>query len=100
MTKQFEVGASYQAKNYRDSGYNFPKGEYHLKIIQEGFPEKPVNDEEELVIAEEQWLEGLEGTDQYKTDLEGNWYYFEFPLNDEGVEYMWITESVVFDVFE
>ena len=51
MTKQFEVGASSQAKNYRDSGYNFPKGEYHLKIIQEGFPEKPVNDEEELVIA-------------------------------------------------
>ncbi|MFW5889696.1 MAG: hypothetical protein ACOCUD_04915 [Bacillota bacterium] len=96
----YKVGELYTAKTYKESGFNFPEGDYKLKIIREGFPEIPVNHENELVIAEEQWLEGLEGSDQYKTDLEGNWYYFEFPFNDEGIEYMWVPESVVVEVFE
>ena len=57
----FTVGDYYNAKTYKESGFNFPDGEYKLKIIREGFPKEPVNDEEELAIAEEQWLEGLEG---------------------------------------
>ena len=96
----YNVGEFYTANPYKESGFNFPEGEYKLKIIREGFPERPVNDEDELIIAEEQWLEGLEGSDQYKTDLESNWYYFEFPLNNEGVQYMWVPESVVVNVFE
>ncbi|TDX42302.1 hypothetical protein C7954_1223 [Halanaerobium congolense] len=86
MSTNYQVGNYYKGKPYRESGFNFPEGEYKLKIIREDFPEKPVNDEDELVIAEEQWLEGLEGSDQYRTDLEGNWYYFEFPINDEGID--------------
>ena len=100
MSINYNVGEFYTANPYKESGFNFPEGEYKLKIIREGFPERPVNDEDELIIAEEQWLEGLEGSDQYKTDLESNWYYFEFPLNNEGVEYMWVPESVVVKVFE
>lgn len=100
MAIELRVGEYYTAKTYKESGFNFPEGEYKLKIIREGFPETPVNYEDELVIAEEQWLEGLEGSDQYKTDLEGNWYYFEFPSNDEGIDHMWIPESVVVEVFE
>ena len=100
VSLNYRVGNYYKAKNYLESGFNFPEGEYKLKIIREGFPEDPVNDEDELVIAEEQWLEGLEGSDQYKTDLGGNWYYFEFPINDEGVEYMWVPESVGVEVFK
>ncbi|TDP81098.1 hypothetical protein C7957_1535 [Halanaerobium saccharolyticum] len=99
MSLNYRVGNYYKAKNYLVSGFNFPEGKYKLKIIREGFPEDLVNDEDELIIAEEQWLEGLEGSDQYKTDLEGNWYYFEFPINDEGIEYMWVPESVVVEVF-
>jgi len=95
----YQVGKFYKAKTYKECGYNFPEGKYKLKIIREGFPEEPVNDENELAIAEEQWLEGLEGSNQYKTDLKGNWYYFKFPLNDEGIDFMWVPESVVFEVF-
>jgi hypothetical protein len=95
----YQVGEFYKAKTYHKSGYNFPEGRYKLKIIRENFPEEPVNDEDELDIAEEQWLEGLEGSDQYKIDLEGNWYYFHFPLNDNRIEFMWVPESVVNEVF-
>ena len=95
----YQVGEKYKAKTYQECGYNFPEGKYKLKIIREGFPEEPVNDENELDIAEEQWLEGLEGSDQYKTDLKENWYYFKFPLNDEGIDFMWIPETVVSEVF-
>src|SRR6056297_864560 len=100
MSLNYQVGEFYKAKTYPESGFNFPEGEYKLKIIREGFPEDPVNDEDELAIAEEKWLEGLEGSDQYQTDLKGNWYYFEFPLNNEGIDYMWIPESVIVEVFE
>jgi hypothetical protein len=100
MTIELNVGDYYTAKSYKESGFNFPVGEYKLKIIREGFPESPVNDEDELIIAEEQWLEGLEGSDQYKIDLDSNWYYFEFPINDEGIDYMWVPESIAVEVFE
>ncbi|MFW5794507.1 MAG: hypothetical protein ACOCV1_03380 [Bacillota bacterium] len=96
----YQVGKNYRAKLYKNSGYNFPQGKYKLKIIREGFPEKPINDEDEIDVAEEQWLEGLEGLEQQKTDLEGNWYYFKFPLNDEGIDFMWIPETVVNEVFK
>ena len=99
MRDNFKVGEFYTTKTYKESGYNFPEGEYKLKIIREGFPEDPVNDEDELVVAEEQWLEGLEGSDLYQTELKSNWYYFEFPSNDEGIDYMWVPESVVVEVF-
>ncbi|KXS38610.1 MAG: hypothetical protein AWU54_2202, partial [Candidatus Frackibacter sp. T328-2] len=56
---------------------NFPEGEYKLKIIHDGFPEDPINQEEELVVAEEQWLEGLEGTEQYQVDLKINYSIME-----------------------
>jgi len=101
----YQVGKFYKAKTYQECGYNFPEGKYKseekykLKIIREGFPEEPVNDKDELAIAKEQWIEGLEGSDQYKTDLKGNWYYFKFPLNDEGINFMWIPETVVNEVF-
>ena len=50
----FIVGDYYTAKTYKESGFNFPDGEYTLKIIREGFPEESINEEEELAIAEEQ----------------------------------------------
>jgi hypothetical protein len=100
VSMRYEVGEFYTAKTYNESGYNFPEGEYKLKIIREGFPDKPVNDEYELVIAEEQWLEGLEETEQYITDMESNWFYFEFPENSDEIEYMWVPESVVLEVFK
>lgn len=99
MNDNYKVGELYSAKSYKESGFDFPEGEYKLKIIREGFPEKTVNHKDELIIAKEQWIEGLEGSDQYKTDLEGNWYYFEFPVNDENIDYMWIPESVVLVIF-
>ena len=66
MSLNLAVGESYKAKTYLENGYNFPKGEYKLKIIHDGFPEDPINQDNELAIAEEQWLEGLEGTEQYQ----------------------------------
>jgi hypothetical protein len=96
----YQVGKFYKAKTYQESGYSFPEGKYKLKIIREGFPKEPVNEEDELVVAEEQWLEGLEGSEQHKTDLEGNWYYFKFPINDENIDSMWMPESVVNEVFK
>jgi hypothetical protein len=95
----YQVGKFYKSKNYQECGYNFPEGKYKLKIIREFLPEEAVNVKDELAIAEEQWLEGLEGSDQYEIDLEGNWYFFKFPLNEEGIKFMWIPESVVFEVF-
>jgi hypothetical protein len=100
MSLNLEVGKVYAAKTYLENGYNFPEGEYKLKIIHDGFPEDPINQEEELVIAEEQWLEGLEETEQYQVDLNSNWYYFKFPENDDNIEYMWIPKSIVKDVFK
>jgi len=100
MDISYEVGMYYTAKDYQESGFNFPEGEYKLKIIREGFPEEPVNDEDELIIAKEQWLEGLEGTEQYSKDMNGNWYYFDFPNNEEDIDFMWVPESVVVEVFE
>ncbi|MGP3778806.1 hypothetical protein ACTWKD_08205 [Halanaerobium saccharolyticum] len=99
MNENYKVGELYKAKSFKESGFNFPEGEYKLKIIREGFPERPINHENELIIAEEQWLEGLEGSSQYKSDIEGNWYYFKFPVNDKKIDYMWLPESVVVDVF-
>lgn len=100
LAVDYRVGEYYIAENYLDSGYNFPDGEYKLKIINDGFPEKAINQGDELAIAEEQWLEGLEGTTQYQRDIEDTWYYFEFPENEDGIEYMWIPESVVIEVFK
>jgi len=100
MSLNLEVGEVYAAKTYLENGYNFPEGEYKLKIINDGFPEKAINQEDELAVAEEQWLEGLEGTAQYQRDIEDTWYYFEFPENEDGIEYMWIPESVVVEVFK
>ncbi|MFW6026896.1 MAG: hypothetical protein ACOCRX_11190, partial [Candidatus Woesearchaeota archaeon] len=59
-----------------------------------------INQEDELAVAKEQWLEGLEGTEQYQQDIEENWYYFKFPENENGIEYMWLPESIVVEVFE
>lgn len=100
MMIDYQVGEYYTIKEDHDSVYDFPDGEYKLKIIMEGFPEKAIYTEDEIAIAEELWLEGFEGLKQYKIDLEGNWYYFEFPENENKVEYMWIPESIVIDVFE
>lgn len=100
MGIDYRVGEYYIAKNYLDCGYKFPDGEYKLKIINDGFPEKAITQEDELTIAEEQWLEGLEGTAQYQKDIKDNWYYFEFPENEDGIEYMWIPEPVVVEVFK
>jgi len=100
VNKELKVGRSYSAMNYLESGYNFPEGEYRLKVVCEGFPDNSVGQGEELIVAREQWLEGLEGSEQYKIDLEGNWYYFEFPENEDGIDGMWIPESVVLDVFK
>jgi len=60
----YQVGKFYTAKTFKEYGFNFPDGEYKLKIIREGLPEDPVNDEDELAVAEEQWLEGSEWSDQ------------------------------------
>ena len=100
MSINLVVGNTYAAKNYLESGYSFPEGEYVLKIIHDGFPENPINHKNELVVAEEQWLEGLEGTAQYQQDIEGNWYYFELPENDDEIKYIWIPKSVVVEVFK
>ena len=100
MMIDYQVGEYYTIKEDHDSVYDFPDGEYKLKIIMEGFPEKAIYTEDEIAIAEELWLEGFEGLEQYKIDLEGNCYYFEFPENKNKVEYMWIPESIVIDVFE
>jgi hypothetical protein len=99
MYSKLEVGKYYKIKSYKKSGYNFPEGRYKLKIIKEGFPEKPINNTNELKIAEEQWLEGLEETNQYEIDLKSNWYYFKFPINNEDIDFMWLPESVVIDIF-
>lgn len=100
MAVDYRVGEYYKVKNYLDSGYNFPDGRYKLKIINDGFPEKAINQEDELAVAEEQWLEGLEGTKMYQVDLNSNWYYFKFPNNSDNIKYMWIPASVVKEVFK
>jgi hypothetical protein len=56
MSENYQVGEFYNAKTFKESGFNFPDGKYKLKIIREGFPEDPVNSEDELVIAEDSGL--------------------------------------------
>jgi len=50
---KYQVGKFYKSKTYQECGYNFPEAKYKLKIIRESFPGEPVNDEDELAIAEE-----------------------------------------------
>lgn len=96
---KFKVGKFYKAKGYKDSGYNIPSGKYKLKAINDGFPDQPINNDDELIVAKEQWLEGLMGTDQYEEDMNSNWYYWEFPNNENDIDNMWIPTSVVEEVF-
>jgi hypothetical protein len=95
----YKVGDFYMAKEYKDCGYNFPSGKYKLKAINDGFPDKPINNENELDVAKEQWLEGVMGTDQYEKDVDSNWFFWEFPDNENNIDYMWIPEAVVREVF-
>ena len=81
MTIEFRVGEYYTAKTYKESGFNFPEGEYKLKIIRERFPESPVMEENELIIAKEQWLEGIEGTKQYRIAV--SYTHLTLPTNRE-----------------
>ena len=53
MSINFQVSKNYKARSYHECGYNFPEGEYKLKIIHDGFPENPVNHKNELVVSEE-----------------------------------------------
>lgn len=99
MNMEFKVGNYYLAKEYKDCGYSFPSGKYKLKAINDAFPNKPIINDDELIVAKEIWLEGVMETDQFDTDRKGNWYFWEFPENTEGIEYMWIPESVVEEVF-
>lgn len=96
----YQVGKLYEARNFNQTGYDFPAGTYELKIIHQGFPKKNINNEDELIVARELWLEGFEDTEHFEEDLNGNWYYFSFPANDKSIEYMWIPESVVVEVFK
>ena len=97
MSNNFEVGEKYKAKSYLECGYNFPEGKYKIKAKIDGFPEKPINHEDELKKAKEQWLEGYEGDEDYKKVYEGLWYYLEFPEEDH---FEWIPEVVMEDVFK
>ena len=97
MKNIFEVGHIYKAKTYLESGYNFPEGEYKVKAKIEGFPQKPVNKENELKSAKEQWLEGYEDDEEeYRKLYKGIWYYLEFPEDDH---YEWIPEIVMAEAF-
>jgi len=97
MIKKYEVGEQYEAKNYLESGYNFPEGNYRIKAILEGFPEKPIKHDDELKRAKEQWLEGYENDQDYFKRLNnGLWYYLVFPNGDR---FEWIPEVVMDDVF-
>ena len=94
MNKKYQVGEDYKAKNYLESGYNFPEGSYRIKAIVEGFPEKPINHDNELKKDTEQWIEGYE---EYKKVYEGMWYYLEFPKEDY---FEWIPEVLMKEAFE
>ena len=97
MSNTFEVGKEYSAKSYIECGYNFPEGKYKIKAAVEGFPEKAINDEDELQSAKEQWLEGLENDEEeYKNLYNDIWYYLDFP--EEG-QYEWIPKCIVKEVF-
>jgi len=97
---EFKVGNYYVAKEYKACGYSFPSGKYKLKAINDAFPNKPINnDDDELIVAKQMWLESVIGTDQYEKDVNSNWYYWEFPDNKNDIKYMWIPESVVKEVF-
>ena len=98
MSNNFEVGEKYKAKSYLECGYNFPEGKYKIKAKIDGFPEKPINHEDELTHANEQWLEGYEDDpDYYKQLYNGLWYYLEFP---DRARFEWIPEVVMKDVFK
>lgn len=99
MSEEFEVGEEYEAKNYLNSGYNFPKGKYKIKMKSEGFPEDIVSNQKELKHAKEQWMDGFEDDKKiYKEIYEGVWYYLKFPLSDDHFE--WIPKEVMEDVFK
>lgn len=66
MSTSFEVGKEYCAKSYLECGYNFPEGMYKIKAAVEGFPQNPINDEDELQSAKEQWVEGFEDDEKMK----------------------------------
>ncbi|ADQ14008.1 hypothetical protein [Halanaerobium hydrogeniformans] len=77
------------------------QGSYKLKIVKDGFPESYCNNNLELEIAREQWLEGLENTDEYSKVFNGKWYYFKFPKNSSNkISSMWIPETIVLEVFK
>ena len=98
MSVNYEVGNNYIAKNYLDSGYNFPEGKYKIKEISDGFPTNPHRDEIELKSAKEQWLEGFEDDkEEYDELYNDTWYCLEFP---EENRYEWIPEVVMIEVFE
>ncbi|MFW6270041.1 MAG: hypothetical protein ACOC4G_08165 [Bacillota bacterium] len=85
----------YQAKSYNECGYNFTEGNYKIKAEMEEFPKKIINHEDELKIAKQQWLEGLDKKD-YERRYDGVWYYIKFPEKDH---YEWIPENVAEEVF-
>ena len=97
MSNRFEVGQHYKAKSYLECGYNFPEGKYKIKAKIDGFPKKSINHNDELKRAKEQWLEGYEEDEVYKSTYEGIWYYLEFPKENH---FEWIPEVVMKDVFE
>ena len=90
---KFEVGKTYKAKSYLESGYNFPEGKYKIKEISDGFPTNPHKDKIELKSSKEQWLEGFEDDkDEYDKLYYDTWYCLEFP--EENI-YEWILEVVM-----
>ena len=98
MSKRFEVGKKYKVKSYLDCGFNFRDGKYKIKAEIEGFPQKPINNKNELKIAKEHWLEGFEEDEkEYQKLYDGIWYYLEFP---EGDKHEWIPVSILKDAFE
>jgi len=95
---KFEVGKTYKAKSYLESGYNFPEGKYKIKEISDGFPTNPHKDKIELKSAKEQWVEGFEDDkEEYDKLYNDTWYCLEFP---EENKCEWIPEVVVKEVFE
>lgn len=99
MSLNFHVGEFYKAKTCSISIFNLPAGKYKLKIIREGFPKRAVKDGNELVITEKYCLERLKASNKYQNYSKENWYYFEFFINDNDIEYIWIPESIVLKIF-
>lgn len=98
MLDKFKVGKKYKAKNYLESGYRFPEGEYKIEKIKEGFPTNSHKDKGELKSTIKKWLEGFkDGKEEYDKLFNGSWYYLEFP---EGDHYEWVPEGVMEEAFE